>query len=184
MAISGTDGYDEREEQEMLEWEEMEILVDDLMEWWVEFGFVDWGRMVGDESLNALDSKKSARSKDEELKSGERRTREDIERVVPVLDPNAYLRHSGTPSEVLDSAKIVVHHGHNEEPYLLTGWETLGARRKDSTDTDSLPPSPMLDIVLQSPSKDEVVPMGFNLAYDLGDFLRWEIENVQTYMDY
>jgi len=47
-----------------------------------------------------------------------------------------------------------------------------------------LPPSPMLDLVIPSLNKDnEVIPMGFNLGHDLGDFLRWEAQHAQLLMD-
>ncbi|KAI1392750.1 uncharacterized protein F4822DRAFT_139479 [Hypoxylon trugodes] len=45
----------------------------------------------------------------------------------------------------------------------------------------SLPQSPMLDLqVIRSPGGDDVdvVPMGYNLGHDLGDFLKWEAEHV------
>lgn len=45
---------------------------------------------------------------------------------------------------------------------------------------NSLPPSPMLDLrVIRSPNGDDldVVPMGYNLGHDLGDFLKWEAEH-------
>lgn len=45
----------------------------------------------------------------------------------------------------------------------------------------SLPQSPMLDIVVgQDVGGNEFVvpPMGFNLGHDLGDFLKWEADNV------
>ncbi|KAI8959671.1 hypothetical protein F5Y11DRAFT_296092 [Daldinia sp. FL1419] len=44
----------------------------------------------------------------------------------------------------------------------------------------SLPQSPMLDLrVIRSPNGDDVdvVPMGYNLGHDLGDFLKWEAEH-------
>ncbi|KAI0390212.1 hypothetical protein F5Y17DRAFT_81448 [Xylariaceae sp. FL0594] len=44
----------------------------------------------------------------------------------------------------------------------------------------SLPPSPMLDLrVIRSENGDDfdVVPMGYNLGHDLGDFLKWEAEH-------
>ncbi|KAI1800496.1 hypothetical protein F4811DRAFT_564735 [Daldinia bambusicola] len=44
----------------------------------------------------------------------------------------------------------------------------------------SLPQSPMLDLrVIRSPDGDDVdvVPMGYNLGHDLGDFLKWEAEH-------
>ncbi|GAW11297.1 hypothetical protein ANO14919_006400 [Xylariales sp. No.14919] len=45
---------------------------------------------------------------------------------------------------------------------------------------NSLPPSPMLDLrVIRSGNGDDmdVVPMGYNLGHDLGDFLKWEAEH-------
>ncbi|KAI0144556.1 hypothetical protein GGR57DRAFT_481848 [Xylariaceae sp. FL1272] len=45
---------------------------------------------------------------------------------------------------------------------------------------NSLPPSPMLDLrVIPSNHGDDldVVPMGFNLGHDLGDYLKWETEH-------
>ncbi|RYP46175.1 hypothetical protein DL768_007570 [Monosporascus sp. mg162] len=44
----------------------------------------------------------------------------------------------------------------------------------------SLPQSPMLDLrVIRSDNDDvDIVPMGYNLGHDLGDFLRWEAEHV------
>ncbi|KAI0015398.1 hypothetical protein F4780DRAFT_87334 [Xylariomycetidae sp. FL0641] len=50
-------------------------------------------------------------------------------------------------------------------------------RRDSST---SLPPSPMLDLrVIRSEDGQDVdvVPMGYNLGHDLGDFLKWEAEH-------
>lgn len=45
---------------------------------------------------------------------------------------------------------------------------------------DSLPQSPMLDLVMTTAvdGSKEYVPMGYNLGHDLGDFLKWESENV------
>lgn len=48
----------------------------------------------------------------------------------------------------------------------------------------SLPQSPMLDLrVIGGPDGDDVdvVPMGYNLGHDLGDFLKWEAEHVYAY---
>ena len=45
---------------------------------------------------------------------------------------------------------------------------------------ESLPPNPMLDFVPISLTgkEEEIVPMGFNLGHDLGDFLNWELNYV------
>ncbi|KAM7209023.1 hypothetical protein V8F20_000632 [Naviculisporaceae sp. PSN 640] len=54
------------------------------------------------------------------------------------------------------------------------------SRRPSVESVQSLPQSPMLDLVVsRDVAGDEyVVPMGFNLGHDLGDFLKWEAENV------
>lgn len=54
------------------------------------------------------------------------------------------------------------------------------AKRGSAESTQSLPQSPMLDLVVSRDvdGNEYVVPMGFNLGHDLGDFLKWEAENV------
>lgn len=54
------------------------------------------------------------------------------------------------------------------------------ARRTTRQSVDSLPQSPMLDLVMTTAvdGSKEFVPMGYNLGHDLGDFLKWETENV------
>ncbi|TLS22768.1 uncharacterized protein PpBr36_05646 [Pyricularia pennisetigena] len=49
-----------------------------------------------------------------------------------------------------------------------------------SSSVGSMPQSPMLDLVVSRAvtGEDYVVPMGYNLGHDLGDFLKWEAENV------
>ncbi|KAI1751855.1 hypothetical protein F4782DRAFT_540660 [Xylaria castorea] len=50
----------------------------------------------------------------------------------------------------------------------------------DRQSLNSLPPSPMLDlrVILSSNGDDlDVVPMGYNLGHDLGDFLKWEAQH-------
>lgn len=55
-----------------------------------------------------------------------------------------------------------------------------GARARLREGVDSLPQSPMLDLVMTTgvDGSKEYVPMGYNLGHDLGDFLKWESENV------
>lgn len=55
-----------------------------------------------------------------------------------------------------------------------------GGRAKLREGVDSLPQSPMLDLVMTTgvDGSKEYVPMGYNLGHDLGDFLKWESENV------
>ncbi|KAI5864780.1 hypothetical protein GGS23DRAFT_561803 [Durotheca rogersii] len=65
----------------------------------------------------------------------------------------------------------------------LNGGEQLDRLSKDYSCRESyasLPQSPMLDLrVIRSEDGEDfdVVPMGYNLGHDLGDFLKWEAEH-------
>ncbi|KAI0506962.1 hypothetical protein F5B22DRAFT_622100 [Xylaria bambusicola] len=66
----------------------------------------------------------------------------------------------------------------NDDTWPRDGEQKQAAINRQSI--QSLPPSPMLDLrVIRSPSGDDldVVPMGYNLGHDLGDFLKWEAEH-------
>ena len=65
----------------------------------------------------------------------------------------------------------------------LISYSTKGhpeSSRMSRDSVQSLPQSPMLDLVVSKDveGNEYVVPMGFNLGHDLGDYLRWESENV------
>ncbi|GKT64642.1 hypothetical protein ColTof4_07038 [Colletotrichum tofieldiae] len=76
----------------------------------------------------------------------------------------------------------------NASKFLTTGcgirrWTMEGHPKRYNRETvESLPPSPMMDLVMMrgSDGEPEVVPMGYNLGHDLEDFLRWEAENVHA----
>ncbi|KAE9368772.1 hypothetical protein N431DRAFT_486240 [Stipitochalara longipes BDJ] len=170
MAISGTGGIDgysdtqDREERQRLELEEIEMDAEDIVLWWAEFGYKGWGSMVGDESL------RPKRRRRESLLV--RKKREDNERASS-QESRVSPRHDEDLKKIVDMEKTVV------ADNLRIGDSNELQRRRSLV--ESLPPSPMLDLVVPSPSKDsEVIPMGFNLGHDLGDFLRWETNHVQT----
>ncbi|KAI8623972.1 hypothetical protein F5Y19DRAFT_342035 [Xylariaceae sp. FL1651] len=65
---------------------------------------------------------------------------------------------------------------------LTEKWKRDSEQKQvvDHESVTSLPPSPMLDLrVINSGHGDDldVVPMGYNLGHDLGDFLKWEAEH-------
>ncbi|OHW92880.1 hypothetical protein CSPAE12_08503 [Colletotrichum incanum] len=76
----------------------------------------------------------------------------------------------------------------NASKFLTAGcgirrWTMEGhPKRYNRESVESLPPSPMMDLVMMrgSDGEPEVVPMGYNLGHDLEDFLRWEAENVHV----
>ena len=89
--------------------------------------------------------------------------------------------------EPTDTSKILVNAPYNKihPPQISTlGISPEPLRRPSLAESLlSLPPSPMLDLVVSCQSgKDEEVPipMGFNLGHDLGDFLNWEARHVQS----
>lgn len=167
MAISGTGGIDtyldnfEIQERERMEFEEMEREADDILQWWIGFGYQGWGRMVGEEISNAH-------------KRARRKQREDIEHVS-AQEARISPRHTEYLKRIIDTEKIVVAKSKNPD---MDGNGKEEQRRASLA--ESLPPSPMLDLGGAGLGKDnEIIPMGFNLGHDLGDFLRWETDHVQ-----
>ncbi|KAH7464341.1 hypothetical protein FOMA001_g17716 [Fusarium oxysporum f. sp. matthiolae] len=63
----------------------------------------------------------------------------------------------------------------------LKRWLCEGGPKRPSfhSSDESLPPSPMMPLMVddESPLSDRV-PMGYNLGHDLGDFLKWQEENI------
>ena len=87
-------------------------------------------------------------------------------------DEMAIRMHRGVLRSDSGTDKIVV------EPSLQAG--PIRWMKKEYA--ESLPPSPLQDLVPPSPIKgNEVIPMGFNLGHDLGDFLDWETQYVRKY---
>ncbi|ROW07927.1 hypothetical protein VMCG_03396 [Cytospora schulzeri] len=71
-------------------------------------------------------------------------------------------------------------YGGKPSPGNPGGFKNGGGRGATRESVDSLPQSPMLDLVMTTAvdGSKEFVPMGYNLGHDLGDFLKWESENV------
>jgi len=68
--------------------------------------------------------------------------------------------------------------GSGVEKRLSTEGTTWGVKMEEEH-VDSLPTSPMQDLVPPN-SSDSIIPMGYNLGHDLGDFLSWEVQHVQN----
>jgi hypothetical protein len=82
--------------------------------------------------------------------------------MQPLSPPPAY-----SPSLSLESRKHV-------------GLAIDSSRRPSVDSLQSLPQSPMMDLVVSHDveGNEYMVPMGFNLSHDLGDFLTWHAEHV------
>jgi hypothetical protein len=71
--------------------------------------------------------------------------------------------------------------GHPKRP-AASKRSKSGSGRLRRESLDSLPQSPMLDLVMNRDcfGKEYTVPMGYNLGHDLGDYLAWETTQVFT----
>lgn len=83
-----------------------------------------------------------------------------------------------TPGQPLDKAKFF-----NSTGLKRRIGDGRPRRPISHSSIESLPPSPMMPLVVHMSDGEkydtmETVPMGYNLGHDLGDFLRWEAENV------
>lgn len=166
MAILGTmdpDGGDQRDDWE---WEADERELDEIMNWWEGFGFEGFGGLErpAPEKVTAAPS---------HLAPNQLR---DDDKEVHSLPPYAELelgttQNSGKASPISFKQRITG---------ALTG---ISRAENRSSVADSLPPSPMLDLLVMTPLSEDWdvrIPMGFNLGHDLGDFLRWEAKHVQN----
>ncbi|MBE3045894.1 hypothetical protein IMZ48_25800, partial [Candidatus Bathyarchaeota archaeon] len=150
--------------------EEMECA--DVSEWFDEFGFEGGcGRLVTEEELLA-ESPSSA-----EFSAGS--------------SPSSFCSdEDDLPIPVEAEFAAEFWYG-GRGPAINKRW-TMERNRFRGGSEDSLPQSPMMPIgiadmegkevveagVPWGSSVGEVVPMGYNLSHDLGDFLTWEAENV------
>ena len=179
MAISGTmdDGAEERDDKQWrIEQEELH----DIREWWMGYGY-EIGGMEKELPKRERAKKKPNRgwsktaAADQEKRSEGRKNREVSDEKI-LVEQSSQRGGGETSWNGFSSEKII------EERQLGIVPPIAVPRRGSSV--ESLPPSPMLDLVIPSLSKDkEVIPMGFNLGHDLGDFLRWEAQHAQLLMD-
>ncbi|KAJ2990464.1 hypothetical protein NUW58_g2939 [Xylaria curta] len=185
MAVLGGAGDLFSESDDALRQQEDEEIAD-IVEWWDSFHFESTGELVTREY--EAPSPTSTLSGDEipDLSYSE------IESDNPYSPHQRWqeARHkTSIPGLQLD---LDFTKGKNHPPahYIADGQGTMSDTwRRDSEEKklavdrrsiNSLPPSPMLDLrVIRSGNGDDldVVPMGYNLGHDLGDFLKWEAQH-------
>ncbi|KAI9172239.1 hypothetical protein HJFPF1_01734 [Paramyrothecium foliicola] len=152
-------------------------LVDDVSEWFETFGFDSFGELVAADSRSGRDSAQSV-SSDSSFSSV------DADTVIPLSitseSPTSFWQDS--VNMPLDTNKFLRSSG-------LKRWSAMPESRSKISHTrdSSLPTSPMMPLVVGGIGSDSVidesmadgnVPMGYNLGHDLGDFLRWEAEQM------
>lgn len=168
---------------------------DDLCGWFAEFGFAGWGALDGGavavspaattvvEGGCSPVSNRSSRSS----MSG-RHLPIPVEQEFPDRFWNGSLgdEMGKEASSRFDRARSVglrrwTVEGHPKRHGAGAGPMSIDSSRRPSVDSvPSLPQSPMLDLVVSQDAggHEYIVPMGYNLSHDLGDFLSWEAENV------
>ncbi|KAH6900489.1 hypothetical protein B0T10DRAFT_30223 [Thelonectria olida] len=153
-------------------WEEDIKQVSDITAWFDSFGFESCGKLVP-EDVPALSSAESFRST---VSLSPSTVDMDTELPIPVASeyPSGFW-NSPLPNASLDREKFFSNQG-------LKRWAGEGHPKPyiQRNSIDSGPPSPMLPLVIRAGGLegDDPVPMGYNLHHDLGEFLRWEAENV------
>ncbi len=178
-------------------WETEEDEMDDLLDWWAGFdmgigGMVQAPRrkkmkveigINADEIRNSRDAEKgrsARRSIQLTPPSKERRRPRDL-RSSQFQPRKSSLEFRGGQWQF----------EYHKDKYVLVWQENLvdpsRHSRNLSMSSDSLPPSPMIDFGEMLNMEKEggaaelpVVPMGFNLGHDLGDFLNWETYHVNN----
>ncbi|RYP34856.1 hypothetical protein DL767_004081 [Monosporascus sp. MG133] len=154
--------------------------IEELVDWWESWGFGGTGGLVGEEP--------EASSPTSTVSAGEFSdiSYNDIQEDNPysahhrwqTLRQQAAAQGLGLPGPKPSSAdeyqapSARTYAGAGADPVQLRKWA-------DRESIASLPQSPMLDLrVIRSANDDvDIVPMGYNLGHDLGDFLRWEAEH-------
>lgn len=159
--------------------------VDDLREWFSEFGFAGCGRLDrGTQPGTPVTERGGSPASTRSSQSG---------RLLPIPVEKEFTTgfwsHARSGDEVgreassrFDRARSVglrrwTVEGH---PKRYEGMSIDSSRRPSVDSMASLPQSPMLDLVVSKDSdgNEYVVPMGYNLSHDLGDYLNYEAENV------
>ncbi|KAI1360935.1 hypothetical protein F5Y08DRAFT_35127 [Xylaria arbuscula] len=187
MAISGGAGDLFTESDDVLRRREEEEVAD-IAGWWDSWHFESTGELVTREY--EAPSPTSTLSGDDEIPDlayGSEIDSDNQNSPHPKWQ-GAQRRLVGAPPGLQLDVGFTKEKKHISSQYMA-GNANDDTRQRDSEQTlvsidrqslQSLPPSPMLDLrVIRSESGDDldVVPMGYNLGHDLGDFLKWEAEH-------
>ncbi|KAF5012125.1 hypothetical protein FDECE_1774 [Fusarium decemcellulare] len=146
--------------------------VEEISSWFESFGFETYGVLIPEDVPSMRSSSRST------LSSTPSTIDTDIDLPIPVGAefPSGFW-NAPAPGQALDKAKFFNSTG-------LKRWvgERRRKRHSSHSSAESLPPSPMMPLVVHMGDGDDdipdTVPMGYNMSHDLGDFLRWEAQNV------
>ncbi|KUJ24237.1 uncharacterized protein LY89DRAFT_15720 [Mollisia scopiformis] len=189
MAISGNMDEYSHDVRSDSEWELDEVEHDEIEAWWNSLGL----ELGGLQSSLPMDVKSAVveirKSKPLPIRNDLREKRADgiykaaEEQLIKTwraeIDTNKIVEE--VPREEVDTNKFVINERPRAAAPRLMPPPVIEVRRPSVA--ESMPDSPMLDLGRVSPLKDgDIIPMGFNLGHDLGDFLQWETNHVQMFM--
>ncbi|RBR13880.1 hypothetical protein FVER53590_00338 [Fusarium verticillioides] len=162
--------------------------VEEITSWFDTFGFETYGVLIpGDVpepepepvAVSVSEHTPSMRSSAHSTLSSTPSTIDtEVDLPIPVGAefPSGFW-NAPAPGQTLNKAKFYNSTG-------LKRWVGEGRPKRPSSHSseDSLPPSPMMPLVVHMGAGEadipDTVPMGYNLDHDLSDFLKWEAENV------
>ncbi|KAJ4263603.1 hypothetical protein NW762_006425 [Fusarium torreyae] len=154
--------------------------VEEITSWFDTFGFETYGTLIPEDlPEDEPEPVPSMRSSSHSTVSSTPSTiNTDIDLPIPVGAefPSGFW-NAPAPGQSLDKTKFFNSTG-------LKRWVGEGGPKRPSSHSSegSLPPSPMMPLVVHMADGEadipDTVPMGYNLGHDLGDFLKWEAENV------
>ncbi|RDW73168.1 hypothetical protein BP6252_07075 [Coleophoma cylindrospora] len=208
MALSG--GISESfEDIEDLGIEGEEITVSEIMDWWADFGFESPGGMVNEDEDNRkkrgfdnewyeqtfIRDRESQDPRDLYTRSifrGQRTALNERRRAVRGPSPNRASDPVNEPRprlQRIDSKHTEHSFKFDERPTELANETTSLSQGSPTTPTGPLPttprrvlcPTPPQNFAMPAaPRRAEDVSMRFNLAHDLGDYLRWDNQSRQS----
>ncbi|KAI0548405.1 hypothetical protein F4679DRAFT_322931 [Xylaria curta] len=186
MAILGGAGDFLTESSDTIRQEEEDEIAD-LREWWDSFHFESAGELV---TRSSEASSPTSTLSGDEIPDLPPYIELDIARSRDPRQTWQEARHNACASGLqldLDFTKGKIdpssHYFTDEQGNMNDTWRRDSEEKEvvvNRQSLNSLPPSPMLDLrVIRSSNGDDldVVPMGYNLGHDLGDFLKWESQH-------
>ncbi|KAI0810368.1 hypothetical protein GGR55DRAFT_136168 [Xylaria sp. FL0064] len=185
MAISGGAGDLISDSDDALHQREKEDIAD-MAEWWDSWHFESTGELV---TRDYEASSPTSTLSGDEIPDLSYSELESDNPNSPHLKGRDAQRKTGAPGLQLDlgftknKKRMSTHFLANSQCDTNDTWGQDSEMKQSMVNRESvnsLPPSPMLDLrVIRSESGDDldVVPMGYNLGHDLGDFLKWEAEH-------
>lgn len=161
--------------------------LDELHDWFESFGFESHGRLVSEQRRSTLSLRLGSATAEH---SPARLVAAGESLPIPVEHehPQGFWNQGKFDAGRFYSARsfgvrrwAVEGHPKRYEKSLMSNTNSTKGRRPSAESVQSLPQSPMPDLMVGSGSaggREEIVPMGYNLGHDLGDFLKWEAEHV------